>query len=72
MQTPAQQVVNGTWKQFRGKLLEMWGDLTSDDLDRMEGKREQIEGYVEKKTGQNRQAIRNAIDRVANEVKYSF
>ena len=72
MDTPTQQQIKGTWKQFRGKLQEKWGDLTDDDLDRLEGKRDQIEGFIEKKTGEARQAVRDAIDEAAKEVKYSL
>ncbi len=72
MDTPTQQQIKGTWKQFRGKLQEKWGDLTDDELDRLEGKRDQIEGFIEKKTGEARQAVRDAIDEAAKEVKYSL
>ena len=72
MDTPTQQKIKGTWKQFRGKLQEKWGDLTDDDLDRLEGKRDQIEGFIEKKTGAARQAVRDALDEAAKETKYSL
>ncbi|MBL0063254.1 MAG: CsbD family protein [bacterium] len=72
MDTPTQQQIKGTWKQFRGKLQEKWGELTDDDLDRLEGKRDQIEGFIEKKTGEARQAVRDAIDEAAKEVKYTL
>jgi uncharacterized protein YjbJ (UPF0337 family) len=39
--------VNGQWKQFRGKVKENWGKLTDDDLDRIEGKRDQLLGAVQ-------------------------
>ena len=31
----------GTWKQVRGKVKEMWGKLTDDDLDVIDGKKDQ-------------------------------
>jgi uncharacterized protein YjbJ (UPF0337 family) len=43
--------VKGDWKQFRGKVKERWGDLTDDDLDRIEGKRDQLLGAVQKRYG---------------------
>jgi uncharacterized protein YjbJ (UPF0337 family) len=39
--------VKGEWKQFRGKVKEQWGKLTDDDLDRIEGKRDQLLGAVQ-------------------------
>jgi len=43
--------VKGEWKQFRGKVKEQWGKLTDDDLDRIEGKRDQLLGAVQKRYG---------------------
>jgi len=43
--------VKGQWKQFRGQIKEQWGKLTDDDLDRIEGKRDQLIGVVQKRYG---------------------
>lgn len=43
--------VSGNWKQFKGKLQEQWGKLTNDDLDVIEGKREQLLGRIEERQG---------------------
>lgn len=43
--------VKGEWKQFRGRIKEQWGKLTDDDLDRIEGKRDQLLGAVQKQYG---------------------
>jgi len=44
-------ILKGDWKQMRGKVKEQWGRLTDDDLDRIEGKRDQLVGVVQKKYG---------------------
>ncbi|TIT28983.1 MAG: CsbD family protein, partial [Mesorhizobium sp.] len=31
--------IKGKWMQVKGKAKEQWGDLTDDDLDRIEGNR---------------------------------
>ena len=36
--------VEGNWKQAKGKIKEQWGKLTDDDLDVINGKRDQLEG----------------------------
>ena len=33
----------GNWKQFKGKVQQKWGKLTDDELDTMEGRREELE-----------------------------
>lgn len=72
MSSPTEQEAKGTWKQFKGRLQEAWGDLTDDDLDRYEGKREQLEGHIQEKTGENRKAVRKKIDKLSEDAKYSF
>jgi uncharacterized protein YjbJ (UPF0337 family) len=72
MSSPTKQRAKGNWKQFKGRLQEAWGALTDDDLDRYEGKRERLEGYIQENTGEKRQAIRDKIDEIARQVKYKF
>ncbi len=67
-----EQQAKGNWKKFKGHLQEAWGDLTGDDLDRYEGKRKQLEGHIQEKTGQSREAVREKIDEVSRKSKYSF
>jgi uncharacterized protein YjbJ (UPF0337 family) len=43
--------VKGDWKQFQGKVKEQWGKLTDDDLGRIEGRREQLTGAIQKRYG---------------------
>ena len=69
---PKTQQAKGIWKQFTGRVQEAWGSLTDDDLDRYEGSREQLEGYIQQKTGEKREAIRERIDEIAQAVKYRF
>jgi uncharacterized protein YjbJ (UPF0337 family) len=44
-------IAKGQWKQFRGQVKEQWGKLTDDDLDKIEGKRDQLLGAVQKRYG---------------------
>ncbi len=41
----------GQWKQLKGKALEQWGKLTDDDLDVIDGKREQLAGRIQERYG---------------------
>jgi uncharacterized protein YjbJ (UPF0337 family) len=44
-------VAKGKWKELRGTVKEQWGELTDDEIDRIEGKREQLIGAVQKRYG---------------------
>jgi uncharacterized protein YjbJ (UPF0337 family) len=54
--------VAGNWTEFRGKVRERWGKLTDDDLDVIEGKREQLLGILQQRYG-------TAKDELEHEVK---
>lgn len=41
----------GNWIQLRGRVKEQWGKLTDDDLDQIEGERDQLLGAIQKKYG---------------------
>ena len=42
-------IFKGQWKQVRGRAKEWWGNLTDDDLDTIDGKREQLVGKLQEK-----------------------
>ena len=54
--------VEGNWKQAKGKVKEQWGKLTDDDLDRIAGKRDQLEGIIQERYGLERDRARQDID----------
>ena len=41
--------VEGNWKQVKGKVKEKWGKLTDDDLDVINGQRDQLEGKIQER-----------------------
>ena len=41
--------VEGNWKEFKGKVQQQWGKLTSDDLDVIEGKRQELAGRLQQR-----------------------
>lgn len=43
--------IKGDWKQFKGKVKEKWGKLTDDDLNKIQGRRDQLAGAIQKTYG---------------------
>ncbi|QGX39283.1 CsbD family protein [Permianibacter aggregans] len=39
--------IEGNWIQFKGKAKEQWGKLTDDELDQIDGQREQLRGKIQ-------------------------
>jgi len=44
-------IVEGNWKQFKGKVKSQWGHLTDDQLDVIAGKRVELAGTIQKSYG---------------------
>ena len=64
MDTPLEQRLAGSWNQAKGRIREAWGALSDDDLDRCEGKIEQLIGRIQDKTGDARESIRRKLDEI--------
>lgn len=54
--------IQGNWKQFSGKVKEKWGDLTDDDIARVDGNREQLEGLLQQRYGYAKDRAKQEID----------
>lgn len=55
-------IAAGNWKEMKGKLREKWGELTDDDLDRLEGQIEQLAGTLQKRYGWEREQAEREIE----------
>ena len=43
------KIFSAKWKQLRGKAKETWGELTDDDLDKVDGQFDQLVGVLQEK-----------------------
>ena len=43
------KMFDAKWKQLRGKVKEQWGELTDDDLDKVDGQFDQLVGVLQEK-----------------------
>jgi uncharacterized protein YjbJ (UPF0337 family) len=43
--------LQGKWKQVKGQAKQKWGKLTDDDLDVIEGKRDELAGKIQERYG---------------------
>lgn len=61
-------ILEGKWKQVRGKVKETWGDLTDDELDQVSGRYDVLVGKLQAKYGYSRQEAEKEIDDFLNEI----
>jgi uncharacterized protein YjbJ (UPF0337 family) len=55
-------VLEGKWKQLRGKVREEWGELTDDELDQIAGRRDQLIGKIQEKYGYTRDTAEREVE----------
>jgi len=54
--------LKGKWKQFKGELKKKWGNFTDDDILYIEGSRDKLEGKIQERYGDRKDAVRKWID----------
>ena len=56
-------VLQGRWKEIRGRARSWWAQLTDDDLNRVAGKWDVLVGLLQQKYGYTREQAIEDIDR---------
>jgi uncharacterized protein YjbJ (UPF0337 family) len=54
--------IKGQWKQLTGKVREKWGDLTDDEIEKIDGKREQLVGKLQERYGYAKDRAEREVD----------
>jgi len=55
-------VIEGNWKHYKGQLKDKWSNLKHDDLEKITGRREQLEDLIQHHCGMDKDAVREQID----------
>lgn len=58
--------IKGKWKQMRGQMQQKWGDLTNDDLDRIEGSQTELEGVLQERYGYTKERAKQEANDFLN------
>ena len=61
-------VLKGQWKQIRGQIKERWGELTDDEVDQIEGRRDRLVGKLQEKYGYTRQEAEDRVNAFMREM----
>lgn len=52
----------GQWHKLKGTLRAKWGELTDDDIDRIEGNREKFVGEIQSRYGKTKEEAEKEVD----------
>jgi uncharacterized protein YjbJ (UPF0337 family) len=58
--------VKGNWSEFKGEIKERWGRLTDDDMDVIEGRRDQLVGQLQKRYGIAKEEAEQEVEEYLN------
>jgi len=62
-----QDVLRSRWKRFRNEINHYWSELGADDLDRVDGERDNLVILLERKYGYARRRAEREVERVVSE-----
>jgi uncharacterized protein YjbJ (UPF0337 family) len=68
----ASDVLKGRWQQFKGEMKIWWGDLSDNDIEKVEGDREKLIGVLQEKYGWDRHETEKEIDIRTKEFKDKY
>lgn len=60
-------ILEGKWRQIRGRIKTQWGKLTDDELDEIGGNLDLLIGKIQEKYGQTREEIERDFDMLLSE-----
>lgn len=55
-------ILEGKWKQLKGHVQEQWGELTNDEVDQIQGKRDVLVGKLQEKYGYTRDEAEREVN----------
>jgi uncharacterized protein YjbJ (UPF0337 family) len=57
-----EDVLKGKWLQLKGQIKQQWGKLTDDDLDQVDGQKDQLIGKIQERYGIARDEASRQLD----------
>jgi uncharacterized protein YjbJ (UPF0337 family) len=55
-------IIQGNWTEFKGKVQQQWAKLTDDDLQEIDGKRKELVGRIQKRYGYQVDKAQKEVD----------
>lgn len=55
-------IVKGKWNQIKGNIKQQWGDLTDNDIARIEGNYDEFVGVLQERYGYSRERAEREVN----------
>jgi len=64
--------LEGSWLQLKGDVKERWGELTDDDIDEIDGRRDRLAGKLQEKYGYAKERVEQELTEFINGLRARF
>jgi uncharacterized protein YjbJ (UPF0337 family) len=54
--------IKGKWKEFKGGVRNLWGEITDDELESSKGNVQSILGLIHQKYGETKEGVKEKMD----------
>jgi len=54
--------IKGHWNEIKGKVKVKWGELTNDEIDKIDGNYDQLVGVLQQKYGYQKEKAEEEIE----------
>lgn len=61
-----EQTLKGKWKEIKGEIQRVWGNLTGDELDKAEGDMKSIAGIIQQKYGAKKEEVSTRLNEIVD------
>ena len=68
----SQERLTGSWNQIVGAVKEEYGQITGDDLKRVEGSVDKLVGLIQQKSGKTKQQVEEFLSTCASSAESTF
>lgn len=62
-------ILKGNWKEVKGKIKEAWGDLTDDEIKKVDGNYDTLVGTIQRKYGETKERAEESINSFLKKMK---
>jgi uncharacterized protein YjbJ (UPF0337 family) len=61
-----EEIIKGKWTEFKGEVLNQWGKLTNDELDKTSGNMVSILGMIQQRYGLKKEEAQEKLSQIAS------
>ena len=67
-----EDILRGKWAQLKGRFKEQWGRLTDDEIDELDGQKDQLVGKIQERYGLARDQAARDVDEWLNNTAATY